>query len=191
MRPTSFRLGALLAAGVLAVHELRYRVLDAEAGAGAAEAGHGYLGALTAGTGVVLVLALGHLVQLWAAGRRDHARARGHALWLAASGAVLAGYVGQELVAGWLSSGHPAGLAGLLAHGGWVAVPLSVACGGVIALVVRSVTAVLRHRAITVGRPRSWAAQIDFSDPPALLPARGRRQVRHQSGRSPPAVALQ
>ena len=188
MRSTSFRWGALLAAGVLAVHEARYRVLDAQAGADASSAGHGYLGALTAVVGVALVLALGRYLHLWVARRSDEndATVTPPLLWALASGAVLAGYVGQELVAGWLATGHPAGLSGLMAQAGWVAIPLSVAAGGIIGLALRTVAQVLRRRADAAAPPAKRAVDLRRFSTLDVVIVRDRGLAHHLAGRAPP-----
>ena len=188
MRSTSSRWGALLAAGVLAVHEARYRLLDAQAGADASSAGHGYLGALTAVVGVALVLALGRYLHLWVARRSDEniARIGPLALWAVASCAVLAGYVGQELVAGSLASGHPVGLSGLVAQGGWVAIPLSFAAGGLIGCVLRTAAQVLCRRVNAAASPATRAVELRrFPTVDVVIPC-GRGLARHLAGRAPP-----
>jgi len=188
MRSTSFRWGALLAAGVLAVHEARYRVLDAQAGADASSAGHGYLGALTAVVGVALVLALGRYLHLWVARRSDEnvATIGPLVLWALATNGVLAGYAGQELVAGWLAAGHPVGLAGLLAGGGWVAIPLSMAVGCLIGLALRTATEVLGRRASAAAPPATHAADSRRPLTLDVVIVRDRGLARHLAGRAPP-----
>ena len=188
MRSTSFRWGAFLAAGVLGVHEVRYRLLDDQAGTEASSAGHGYLGALTAMVGVALVLALGRYLHFWV-GRRSEENAtnvRPLGLWALASSAVLAGYVGQELIAGWLAAGHPVGIDGLLAQGGWVALPLSVAAGGLIGLVLRTARQVLRRRADPAPSLSSRVADLRRFSPVDVVIACSRRLARHLACRAPP-----
>ena len=80
-------------------------------------------------------------------------------------GALLAIYVGQELLEGIMASGHSANLTALLVGGGWVALPLAVAIGTLAALLARLARG---SRARDRGDPRRAAA------PPAG--ARGRRQ---------------
>ena len=188
MRSTSFRWGALLAAGVLAVHEARYRLLGADADGQAASAGHGYLGALTAIVGVALVLALGRYLHLWFGRQVEAPAACGRPLiqWALASIAVLAGYIGQELVAGWLATGHPAGVAGLLAHGGWVAVPLSLVAGCAISLLFRMAAETLRRRATCAAAPIRTVEVRRFPTTAAAIVG-GRELARHLAGRAPPS----
>ena len=192
MRSTSSRWGALLAAGVLAVHEVRYRLIDASAGSDASSAGHGYLGALTAVVGVALVLALGRYLHLWVARRSDGTvtTVAPLVLWALASSGVLAGYVGQELVAGWLAAGHPVGLDGLLAQGGWVAIPLSLAAGCLIGLVLRAAAQVLRRRADTTASLTARAVELRRFSTVDVAFVCGRGIARHLAGRAPPLPAL-
>jgi hypothetical protein len=74
--------------------------------------------------------------------------------------ALLALYSCQELLEGMLSNGHPEGFDGVFGDGGWWAVPLSLACGTVIAAALRGARAAIRwaasrHRAhqASHGRP--------------------------------------
>jgi hypothetical protein len=73
---------------------------------------------------------------------------------------LLALYSCQELLEGMLSSGHPGGFDGVFGDGGWWAVPLSLACGLVIAAALRGARAAIRwvasrHRRLKAshGRP--------------------------------------
>ena len=63
--------------------------------------------------------------------------------WLVCSAALLTVFVTQELVEGALSPGHPAGLAGVAGRGGWIAVPLALAIGALVAALLRGAEAVL------------------------------------------------
>jgi len=124
---------SLLSLGALAVHELRYWLAYGRgAGEALAHQGHGYVSDLG---GVLVVLALATLLATLLAGalapppRAAHdppgaafRRTAGlHALALAAI------FCAQELTEGAIAAGHPAGLAAVLAHGGWVFLPLACA----------------------------------------------------------------
>ncbi len=189
MRSSSFRLGALVAAGVVLVHEARYRL-----GAGrpvvdlAAASGHAYVELLAAVSGIALALALGQFVHGWwrRSGEASEPTIGRLRLALLAAAAVLGGYAGQELVAGLVSPGHPVGVAGLLEAGGWIALPLALATGAAIAATVRTATAVLRRRCASASSAprrstvvlvwrsssRAWAVSAAFA--------------RNLGGRSPP-----
>ena len=133
---------ALLGAGALGLHELRYLIgYGGDAGRALAEQGHGYLDAVTAVVALTLVAALAALVAALvhgaAAAKRPPRRWR--VRWLACSGALLAVFTLQELVEGALSPGHPAGLVGVAGSGGWIAVPLALAIGAAVAAPDRKV----------------------------------------------------
>ena len=112
-------------------------------------------------------------------------------LWLAATGSLLGVFGAQESLETLLSHGHLPGLADLVGAGGWTAVPLAVAAGGLIALLLRGAATVLRW---ALGRRRRPVVR---HAPPALLAPRrpllaARRSVlaRRLAGRGPPAVSL-
>lgn len=126
MSASPLRCAAWLAAGSLAVHELRYALAfgsDAEQRLG--ETGHGYLTLLTPGVTVALAIAAG-LAIVRPGG--DPARSW-RRTWLLVSMALLAIYVGQELAEGWLAAGHEDGLVGVFGDGGWLALPSALALG--------------------------------------------------------------
>jgi hypothetical protein len=107
--------------------------------------------------------------------------------WLVAAIALVALFVAQELLEGALLQGHVAGLAGVVGAGGWIALPLAVAAGGVVALAQAGAQSVLR-RAASAPLP---CAQI-------RAPRRARRDAawrpagvlaRNLASRAPPAPA--
>jgi hypothetical protein len=180
----SLRAGALLAAGALAVHELRYMVGYGDA---AAAGGHGYLIFVAPLIAVALALACG----VWLARvGRDAAYARGTLTWLGASASLIGVYLVQETIEGLAATGHP----GLLAHGGWTALPLAFAVGALVALLLRGVhaadqaAAAVAHpwspHTIAPGAPRDFAL-------PCAAPAAPRPRVlaRRLAGRAPPATS--
>jgi hypothetical protein len=61
--------------------------------------------------------------------------------------ALLALYSCQELLEGMLSTGHPGGFDGVFGEGGWWAVPLSLACGLLVAAALRCARAAIRWAA--------------------------------------------
>src|SRR5919107_1247373 len=121
----SLRAGAMLAAGSLAVHELRF--LAGYGGEGAV-GGHGYL----AWGAPLLALLIAAACGAWLA-----PGGRFGAAWIGATCSLLATYVLQETIEGVTSSGHP----GLLAHGGWIALPAALLVGGLVALTLRGAQA--------------------------------------------------
>jgi hypothetical protein len=129
----TLRLTAALSAGVLAVHELRYRVgYGAHAEQAAAEHGHAYLVYAAPLVAVLLALAVAGLLR-HAPSRPMRSRVRCAAVL---SVALMTAYTGQELLEGLLAHGHEDGFAGVFGEGGWSALPLSMVLGGLLALVV-------------------------------------------------------
>lgn len=131
------RLASLLVLGAFALHQLRYLLaFGGESAHELADQGHDYL--LSA---LPLLWALGLAALLATAlrarlGARLRERPTLHRVATYAA-TLLAIYCGQELLEGALAAGHPAGPAALLAAGGWVALPLALAFGLGVALVVR------------------------------------------------------
>ena len=128
----SLRAGLLLAAGSLAVHELRYLFGYGDEGA-TATAGHGYLAWLA--PLVALALAGGCGAWLARIGRRDGTAPA--LTWLGSTTSLAAVYLAQETIEALTTAGHP----GLLAHGGWVALPTVAAVGALVALLLHGVRA--------------------------------------------------
>jgi hypothetical protein len=133
---------AFLLLGSQALHHLRFLVApDHDAGATLTEHGHGgaHLAATGPAIGIVVALLLAALI-VRAAGAPRHLAARSvrvRRLWPLAVVALLVCYGSQELLEGALGHGHEGGFATLAENDGWVAVPLAVVLGGLIALAVR------------------------------------------------------
>jgi hypothetical protein len=138
------RLAAILALGAFALHQLRY--LIASGGTSAAE-GHRYMGDLLP---PLSVLVLAALLATLLRGTEGASRVRAPLARRAAvfAGALLAIYLGQELLEGLMAAGHSASLIAVLADGGWVALPLAVAIGALAALLVRLLEGVERVIAV-------------------------------------------
>jgi hypothetical protein len=157
------RLAALMGAGTFGVHQARYALgYHGEASGALAAQGHAYLVPL----GPLLVGALLPLIA--AAIRRAACGAaapgpRFARLWAAVAVALVAVYLTQESVEGALAAGHPAGVAGALGHGGWLALPLSVVVGFAIAVVMRGA----QSAGEIARRPRPWRAPLPVA--PRLL----------------------
>jgi len=189
-RLSSFSLGALLALSALGVHELRYRMGFGEAAAQMLSAhGHGYLMAVGPLVGVWAALVLGCGVKRWASGRSAPADARWRlaVLWPALSFALAAIFSVQELIEGAVSSGHPSGVAAVVAGGGWIAFVVAIAIGLALALVLRfgQHLAVERLRAARPSHP-SGTARLVWCGPsgPAIAALRS-----PASARGPPLPA--
>ncbi|ADB54179.1 hypothetical protein [Conexibacter woesei] len=193
---------ALLPLAALAVHQLRYLLAF---GAGAeqrlADEGHSYLGSIEAVAIVLCAVALGgfltHLASAWcgrAAAGTDAAPSprRGLLKLWAVAALVLAGiYTGQELLEGFLVAGHPPGVEGVLGHGGWLMAPLSLAIGGLLALLLRGAQAVLALvRRAVAARPRPAAEPAPRLRPARVLLRRVDPLAGAAAGRAPPVRAL-
>ena len=127
------RLASILAVGAFALHQLRY--LIAAADPSAAE-GHRYMADLLP---PVSVLVLAAIVATLLRGTEGASPARAPLARRAGvfASALLAIYLGQELLEGLMASSHSASLVAFFADGGWVALPLALAIGALAALLVR------------------------------------------------------
>jgi hypothetical protein len=148
----------LLAAGAVALHQLRFVLgYGRNASEVLALEGHSYLPFAEALVAVVLAAACVWFVGSLALAHRGRpVESSGHpfgSLWAYASAALIAVYVLQEGFEGTFSPGHPAGLAGIFGHGGWTALPLAVAIGALIALVLEGA-----RRALVFVSPRDRPA---------------------------------
>ena len=170
----------MLAAGSLAVHEVRFL---AGYGGDDVVGGHAYLAWLAPLVALALAAACG--ARLARIGRGP-APARTGLTWLGASAALAGAYVVQETIEGFASPGHP----GLLAHGGWIAAPMALLVGALVAATLRGAQAA-DEAAARATRP--WSpSSIEAVAPAAIaLPAppsapRTRAIARRLAGRGPP-----
>jgi hypothetical protein len=166
-----FRLAALLAAGALAVHELRYALAFGEhAGREASAQGHAYLTVLMPVVVLAALFAAAQALLRFAGGPASGDRRRRFTrLWLGCTLALAAAYCGQELLEGWVAAGHPAGVAGVLDHGGWIALACAPVVGGLVALALRGAAAATERRASAAAwQPRPAPAPAIASPAPVF-----------------------
>jgi hypothetical protein len=138
-------------AGAFAVHQLRFWLaFHGHAGVELQRQGHAYLHSLV--PWIVLGIALVAGAFLRALGRAFSGRCSlprytlsFAALWLASAVCLIAIYFCQEFLEGVFATGHPAGLAGVLAYGGWWSIPAAVGVGLVIAAAFHGASWVLRE----------------------------------------------
>jgi hypothetical protein len=156
------RAAALMPAAVLTVHQLRFLLaFGGGTGQELEKEGHQYLSALAApiamSVAIVVGLFFARLASAWREGAGDEGATRHGFLRLALliGAALLVLYSCQELLEGMLSSGHPEGFDGVFGDGGWWAVPLSLACGLVIAAALRGARAAIRWAAARHHRPQA------------------------------------
>jgi hypothetical protein len=158
-------------AAVLTVHQMRFVLaFGGSSGEELEKEGHQYLSALAApiamSVAIVVGLFFARLASAWRGGaegagargdgvRKDLGTWRGFIrLALLIGVALLALYSCQELLEGMLSNGHPEGFNGVFGDGGWWAVPLSFACGMVIAAALRGARAAIRWASSRHLRPQ-------------------------------------
>jgi hypothetical protein len=156
------RAAALMPAAVLTVHQLRYLLaFGGGTGQELEKEGHQYLSALAAPIAMSVAILVGlfvaRLASVWREGATVEGAPRRSFLRLALliGASLLALYSCQELLEGMLSSGHPGGFDGVFGDGGWWAVPLSLACGLVIAAALRGARAAIRWAATRHHRPNA------------------------------------
>jgi hypothetical protein len=156
--PGCLRWAGCLAGGLVAVHQLRLL-------AAPSSDGHAPLVALAVPAAVLLAGAAIALAVELARVRGGRAAAPSRLslrrAWVVATLALVALFVAQELLEGALLHGHASGLYGVFGLGGWTALPLAVAVGGVVALTLVGVRHALRRAAAPprrAYRPRAVAA---------------------------------
>jgi hypothetical protein len=130
---------ALLAAGALGVHQLRYAIgFGHDSGPVLAAHGHAYLAALLPTATVFAVIAFASVVLGLSDGSAEQrATPTLMRLWLWSSAALGGMYVLQEAAEGALASGHPAGSAAVIGGGAWIGLALAVPVGLLVALGLR------------------------------------------------------
>jgi hypothetical protein len=175
-------MAALMGAGAFGVHQLRFALVSEDA---QALNGHGYLAPLGAVVvGLLLYVSAAALARV-ARGVVDEAP-RFRRLWAGASAALIAVYCVQESLEVMLTHGHSLGM---FPQGGWVAVPLAMAVGLLIALVTRgaaaasAIAAAQRHLT-----PPVAPAALRVALPP-WMPRRTQPGGRHLAARGPPLAS--
>ena len=192
--PSTLRTAALIAGGALSVHELRFLIAPAGA-AEASSAGHGYLPLAGFLVAVALAAALAHLAAVVGrairTGRHEPGGSGFAATWVAVTVAIAAVFLTQEAVEAALTGRAGEGLSAVLGSGGWMAFPLAVAIGALVALALagaRAAVAAAAGRAECPALPSNHADWIAFGlqpgHPPAFAALAG-----HLSGRAPPLLA--
>src|SRR5829696_1042661 len=164
------RLAALLALGAFALHQLHYPIAFGVSPSGEpAEQGHGYMADLLAPLAVlVLAVALATLIRGTEAAPPIRAPLTRRITVFAA--ALFAIYTGQESLEGILATGHSFGFATPLADGGWIALPLALGIGALLALIARALEGIERTIAVVhTARPCRRAPAVRGR----ALPARG------------------
>ncbi len=183
----------LLPVAAFAVHQLRYELAyGSHSSAALAAQGHGYLDSMAPWLGVLLALGFGSFLTRLAraaGGRADLGPRRSFAgLAGLASVALLLTYSAQEWLEGVFAVGHPAGLEGILGHGGYWAVPLSVLAGFLVAALLRFASAAVDVVArLAASRPLLGAAFATVR-PAAFSAVLSSPLARRSAGRAPPEL---
>jgi hypothetical protein len=132
----------------MGVHRLRYELaFGGDASHELAAEGHAYLTSLTPLLALAAALGAAELIarlaRAWRGEGESHSQPPVVVLGLAFAFALVAIYAGQELLEGFLATGHPGGLAGVFGGGGWWSLPLAVAFGFGIAVLLRGAAAAI------------------------------------------------
>jgi hypothetical protein len=181
------RAAGVVLTGELVVHQLRYLIVPASQDA------HGYLPLLGVASVVALAVGAGHLAATLERARRTGRHERVELgfvpAWAMVVAGVLALFWAQETFEALLLGAALAAPLAPLAGGGWVAVPLALALGAVLALALTGARAAVRAAAqrarasVERGRPRRrrlpGAAVLTSFSPLAL----------NLAGRAPPLAA--
>jgi hypothetical protein len=184
----------LLPAAAFAVHQLRYTLAyGSRADQVMAAQGHSYLDSLA--PWLVLLLALGAgtylaRVSRSLAGRTaERPRRTFFGVWALASVALLAIYVVQEFLEGLYAVGHPAGMAGIVGHGGWWVVAIAPFVGAFVAALLRLAAAIDGAARRLVTKTLAWPEPGDPRRPRAIVRSRRSPLAGSAAGRAPPAAA--
>lgn len=179
-------------AAAYVVHDARYRLAyGAHASQALAAQGHGYLDSIVPWLGLVLAVGFGLFVcrvTRVAAGRGEvRSRRPFGTVWLLTSIGLITIYALQEAIEGLVADGHPGGIEGIFGHGGAWAIPVAVAAGLVVAVLLTISHAVIRavSRRVEEHAPRE-ARSVRVLRPASVFPAR-RAPLAEAPGRAPPA----
>jgi hypothetical protein len=170
---------ALLPAGALAVHQLRFLLaFGGGASSNLSRQGHSYLHSLVPWIVLLMGIAVGAF--LWALGRAMEGQRSVSryslslaALWAICSLCLLSIYATQEFLEGMFATGHPAGLAGIFGYGGGWSILASASVGLVLAAIFHGARWMLddvaqRSAGVLAGRARRILTPLRPSD--AVVP---------------------
>jgi hypothetical protein len=177
-------MAALIGAGSYAVHQLRFALYPGDS---RVLHEHGYLAPLGAVLVAVLLLALAAGLERIARGSVVE-RPRLGRLWPGATVSLVAIYCVQESLEVVLAHGETRGI---FTHGGWVALPLALAVGLGIALLMRGAAAASEVAVASARRAARIALVRDAVDA-VLAPRPAHRShavARHEAARGPPLAS--
>lgn len=186
---TRMRLSALVAIGAFGVHQLRYLFAYGQDTRPALEhSGHGYLVAIEPLIGLALAGVLGHVLWRLASGRPGRSPCDRRRLAWTFGLALLAVYVGQELIEGQLAQGHASGWTGVFGSGGWLAVPLALVIGGALSFCITLVARATERLRLAGCIGRRPAAPAPLLLHAADVKLATRELAWHLAGRGPPRL---
>jgi hypothetical protein len=183
----------LVPAAVLVVHQARYSLaFGSRTGAALAAQGHSYLHSVVPWTIFALGLSatsflrrLAHAARTGDTGRVDGLPLAG--LWGLTTFGLFAIYCVQETLEGLVASGHPGGVAGVLGHGGWWAVPASAVVALAVVAVLRAGRAAIRFASRLAPR-RTYGALPSLALRDAFTRLAPSPLALAAAGRAPPRV---
>jgi hypothetical protein len=190
VQPTRGRGGLLLLpAAAFAVHQLRYWLAyGREANAQLIAQGHSYLSSLVPWTILALAIGCGLFLRRLAAAARTGTpgtrRSGPLSVWTASWAALLVVYATQETLEGFLATGHPGGVAGVVGHGGWWAIPASAVVAALVTALLLLGRVLLRVAAAPRLQRYAPAPTTPFGRPADVVLLRP--LARAAAGRAPP-----
>jgi hypothetical protein len=185
---------ALLSAGALGVHQLRFLAACGDARAACGSAGHEYLVFAGPLAGMLLAVALGGLLgQLLSGGRTAGAARRTSfaARWTACVVSLVAIFSAQELVEAALAPGRAIGVSAVFGAGGWWALVFALLIGALVALALKGAETLVAwagsRRRLRPPLPRPVTALATFAP---RFAAPSALHVAPLGARAPPAAPL-
>jgi hypothetical protein len=184
---------ALLASGAFTLHQVRF-VLGY--GSHASEAlklqGHSYFPLVEALIAVLLASALIFFLRALIGARRGRRMEAPWPsfgrLWTFSAGALVAVYTLQEGFEGEFSARHPSGLAGVYGHGGWTSIPLAIAIGALVALLLKGAQCAIELSRERIPSPRLRPHRSEWPSLPDRFPEPGALS-RKLAPRGPPLTS--
>ena len=177
----------MIAAGAVAVHQLRYLIgYGGDASRALQDHGHAYMDGLLPVLALLAGLTVLGTIAGGLAGARSPTAHRAPAIRvLLYAGAILVAFGIQEVLEGVLFAGHPAGFAAVAANGGFVAIPLALVAGWAALMTVRGLASVERRIAVAFAprRPAPARWRVPAWTDAILAPA---APARCRAARAPP-----
>jgi hypothetical protein len=178
----------LVPAAALVVHQARYTLAyGARANSELAAQGHSYLHSVVPWAVLALGLAATSWLRRVALAHRTGAvgsRVAPLRLWAVTTATLVAVYAIQETLEGFVASGHPGGIGGVVGHGGWWAVPVAAVAAVAVVALLRLGEEVVRLAARISAPAVATAPPLVFPASAELVPVRVR--ARAAAGRAPP-----